>query len=108
MESQSLLAGTSSRRPRDHVDRVRAQSPTPISTAIEVLKSHGCAPRRTPRGWQSRCPAHSDATPSLTIAEGRGGRVLLHCWAGCSVRAVLTALGLGWADLFATPRRVRR
>ena len=29
------------------------------------------APRRTARGWQARCPAHADKSPSLSIQEGR-------------------------------------
>lgn len=50
--------------------------------------------------WQARCPAHDDRSPSLTIAEGAEGRVLLHCWAGCSIGAILAALGLTLQALF--------
>jgi hypothetical protein len=39
----------------------------------------------------------------LSISEGSDGRVLLHCHAGCTVEAVLAALGLAWHDLFAGP-----
>jgi len=28
--------------------------------------------------WQSRCPAHDDRSPSLSVTIGDGGRVLLH------------------------------
>ena len=52
-------------------------------------------------------PAHEDRSPSLSIAEGRDGRVLLHCFSGCRPEAILQALGLGWSDLF-TRRTVRR
>ncbi len=51
------------------------------------------------RLWQ--CPAHRDATPSLSVTEGAGGWVLLHCHAGCSVTEVLTSLSLGPRHLFA-------
>jgi len=40
-------------------------------------------------GWQTRCPAHEDRTPSLSIAEGDGGRVLVKCFAGCSAEAIV-------------------
>jgi hypothetical protein len=41
--------------------------------------------------WIARCLAHRDRTPSLTITE-RDGRVLLHCFAGCTQDAVIAAL----------------
>jgi hypothetical protein len=45
--------------------------------------------KRNGAGWQARCPAHEDHTPSLAISEGTDGRTLLHCHAGCSVESVL-------------------
>ncbi len=56
--------------------------------------------RRAGRGWMGRCPAHNDRTPSLSIAEGRDGRPLLFCFAGCEwpdIRDALRARGL-WSD----------
>lgn len=39
------------------------------------------------------CPAHANTrTPSLSIANGEGGRLLLHCHAGCSFLSILDAL----------------
>ena len=52
-------------------------------------------------GWLARCPAHEDANPSLSIATGADGRILLHCHAGCALQAIIGALGLGQRDLFA-------
>ena len=46
------------------------------------------------------CPAHPDGTPSLHVTEGRDGRVLLHCQAGCEPGSVLAADGLDFPDLF--------
>lgn len=58
--------------------------------------------RRSGRGrWTARCPAHEDGSPSLSIKEGRDGRVLLYCFAGCSLTAILQALGLSIRDVFA-------
>ena len=45
-------------------------------------------------GWTARCPAHDDEHNSLSIGEGAGGRLLLHCHAGCSFEAVCAAAGI--------------
>ena len=50
--------------------------------------------RRSGRGWAARCPAHRDRSPSLSIAEGGGGRALLWCHAGCTYDEITGALGV--------------
>lgn len=55
--------------------------------------------------WSARCPAHQDGSPSLRIGEGREGRALLHCFAGCPPAAILASIGLTMAALWpAGPR----
>lgn len=44
------------------------------------------------------CPAHADSSPSLSIALCNDGRILVHCFAGCSAVDILAAVGLGLAD----------
>jgi hypothetical protein len=57
--------------------------------------------RRTGAGkWQAKCPGHADRSPSLSIKEGKDGRVLVKCWAGCELSAVLKACGLTLRNLF--------
>ena len=56
--------------------------------------------KRQGKGFSARCPAHDDQLPSLSISEGRDGRIVLHCHAGCSREAVVQALGLTMPDLF--------
>jgi putative DNA primase/helicase len=56
--------------------------------------------RQTSEGWCARCPAHDDRIPSLCIAQGQDGRILLKCQAGCSAGAIVQALGLRLTDLF--------
>lgn len=50
--------------------------------------------------WQARCPAHDDRGPSLAVREMDDGRVLVHCFAGCDVYSVLSAVSLDMAALF--------
>ena len=38
------------------------------------------------------CPAHDDRSPSLSLADGADGRLLLHCHSGCSFAEVQAAL----------------
>lgn len=59
------------------------------------------------RGWMARCPAHPDRNPSLSIRQEHG-RVLLHCFAGCSVEAICAAVGIEIRDLFTEPRLARK
>jgi putative DNA primase/helicase len=49
--------------------------------------------RRNSNGsWSCRCPAHNDKKPSLSVSEGRDGRVLVHCHGPCTQEAVFDAL----------------
>jgi RecA-family ATPase len=59
-------------------------------------------------GWTARCPAHNDQSPSLSISTGNEEQVLLHCHAGCTVEAVVEALGLTMTDLFPLSSRRQR
>ena len=42
-------------------------------------------------GWIDRCPAHDDNNPSLSIKETSDGKLLLHCFAGCSFEDIVKA-----------------
>jgi hypothetical protein len=46
------------------------------------------------------CPAHEDKSPSLSIKEVDGGRVLVYCFAGCTAAEVCASVGLELRDLF--------
>ena len=73
---------------------------TTASPQLERLLTRLDGVQRYGRGFMARCPVHDDRTPSLSINQADGGRILLHCWAGCETTAVLAALGLTWSDLF--------
>jgi hypothetical protein len=74
---------------------------------IRALERAGCDPKQKADGsFRARCPAHDDREPSLDIAEGADGRVLLLCRAGCETVDVLPHLELSMADLFDGTERV--
>lgn len=50
--------------------------------------------------WLACCPAHEDRTASLSVRELDDGRILVHCFAGCSVVEVLGAAGLTFDALY--------
>ena len=68
-------------------------------------KLHGV--KRNGDGWMALCPAHPDKNPSLSICEDNR-RILLHCFAGCSVGAICAAMRIEIRDLFTEPRLARK
>lgn len=76
----------------------------PLSPKTDQLLNKLDRVKQTGQGkWLARCPAHDDKSPSLSIKEV-GDRILVHCFAGCGVTEVLSAVGLEITDLF--PDRV--
>lgn len=67
----------------------------PVETVLARVNNS----RKQGAGWMACCPAHEDKTPSLSITEGEDGKVLLKCFAGCSVESVVTSMGLKMSDL---------
>jgi DNA polymerase I-like protein with 3'-5' exonuclease and polymerase domains len=47
---------------------------------------------KTGTGWIAHCPLHDDRTPSLSISQGKNGKVLVHCHAGCNQRDVFASV----------------
>jgi hypothetical protein len=74
-----------------------------LETVLKRL--HGV--QRRGDGCMALCPAHADKNPSLSLREGNG-RVLLHCFSGCSPEAVCAALGIMVKELFNEPRPSRK
>lgn len=71
------------------------------SIGIDSLISRLEKVKSTGQGrWVACCPAHQDKTPSLAIREAEDGRILLHCFSGCSVDAIVSAIGIELSDLF--------
>jgi len=67
---------------------------------IDEFLSHFESPKKTENCWMVRCPAHNDHKPSLSIAEGDDGRVMVKCHAGCKTEDIVSSMGLKMTDLF--------
>ena len=62
---------------------------------LDNLLSHLDKVKQTgPGRCVAQCPAHVDKSPSLTIRETDDGRVLIHCFAGCSVHEIVHTIRL--------------
>ena len=81
----------------------------PLDDALAALERvTGYRPVKAGDGYKARCPCHEDRNPSLSVKMN--GRLLLHCFAGCSYDRIVAALGLtpesppGRRELVATYR----
>ncbi|MGZ8216900.1 hypothetical protein [Methylomagnum sp.] len=83
--------------PRNGVRAVIARNP--IDIILPRLEGHGLR-QRGPDKWVFRCPVHDDRTASAGLREMPDGAILIHCFAGCSVSAIVSTIGLTLADLF--------
>ena len=69
-----------------------------MSAAAVLEKLQGV--RRKGEQWMARCLAHEDKGPSLSVRD-ENGKVLLHCFAGCTIESICGALEIKVNDLFA-------
>src|SRR3954469_23140965 len=70
-----------------------------MSDELEAVLSHLRVKQRRGDRAECICPAHPDRQASLSVSAGTEQPVVLHCHAGCTVEAILAAMGLSWADI---------
>lgn len=71
-----------------------------MSQAAHVAKALDPNFSKSGDGYMVRCPAHNDNTASLKVSDGKNGKLLVHCHAGCEPLTVIDAIkarGL-WPD----------
>ena len=69
---------------------------------LDAVRSRGAGK------WSARCPAHQDHSPSLSIRQGDDGRILVHCFAGCTALEICSELEVSVRDLFQVSPPSRR
>lgn len=62
-----------------------------VKNLHNVKKSRG--------GYTCKCPSHDDKMNSLSLSE-KDDRILVKCFAGCSIQDILDKMGLSIKDLF--------
>jgi hypothetical protein len=67
--------------------------------SLEALLSRLSKVKGRNGSYTACCPAHDDKSPSLAIRE-EGGKILLHCFGGCEVSAIVGAVGMDMTELF--------
>lgn len=61
--------------------------------SVEEVSKHFKGVKKAGSGFRALCPVHDDHDPSLSI-DGKNGRVLLKCRAGCENPAIVAAAGI--------------
>ncbi|OAI26386.1 MULTISPECIES: primase-helicase family protein [Methylomonas] len=76
-----------------------------IEATIKKILSQSKKVTQDSKGYMMCCPAHDDKNPSLSMGVGRDGRVLLKCFAGCTIEQVVAGFGLRLSDLHPNEKR---
>jgi hypothetical protein len=73
---------------------------------MHAILSHFDRVRATSKNnaYNCLCPAHDDRNASLSIKIQDDGRILMHCFAGCDIESILSAVGLTLDDII--PQRI--
>jgi len=74
-----------------------------MSRAIDLILDRLDSVRPYGDGYRADCPNGHRNRGSLSIKEADDGRVLLHCFSGCSALEVVHGLGLELKNLFERP-----
>lgn len=69
-------------------------------TAQKLLDRLDGVKQTGPGRWLAKGKCHDDKRASLSIRELDDGRLLVHCFGGCSAYAVVASVGLELHDLF--------
>lgn len=75
-----------------------------LAPHVDLVLSRLSGVRASGNGHTARCPAHEDRVQSLSVTVGTDGKILCHCFAGCTTETIVKSIGLTMADLFPESR----
>ncbi len=67
---------------------------------IDDFLSRFNRPKKSGKQHMVKCPAHDDRRASLSVSTGDDGKIILKCFANCTIKEITAAMGLREADLF--------
>ena len=70
-----------------------------MSNINRVLEQLRKLKRTGKNSWLACCPAHEDRSPSFAVKLIDDGRILMHCFGGCSTDEIIGAMGLEFSDI---------
>lgn len=65
-----------------------------------IIQKTNSQPQAYGNGYRLRCPAHEDKKPSFSVSLIDNEKILIHCFAGCSLEEICEAIGIQKKDLF--------
>lgn len=86
-------------------------SNTNPSPTVQAFLSKLDGVGRTGAGWNARCPCRNDdENPSLSVAQGEDGRVLVNCHrgTGCDVDEICRSVGITVNELYPPKKEERK
>jgi hypothetical protein len=88
-----------------HYNRKRRPAQPTYSLSLEdfvalIAQKTNHEPKRRGSEFFLRCPAHEDKNPSLSTKKADDAKILVYCFAGCSVKAICDSIGISSASLF--------
>lgn len=86
------------------VTQTAATTTHPIERILPLFKSYKELPGEG--RYHVPCPSHNDTEKSAAIWKDGPNHVGMQCFAGCSHKAMLDALGIEWQDLYRERRKV--
>lgn len=96
----SLSNGSSAKHPNHRHSEAKMQ----FHDFLVILESRtGKVPKKTGSGYIACCPGHEDENPSLSLSQSNDGKILLTCFAGCSIEDICASLNIQMSDLFEKP-----
>lgn len=76
---------------------------------INILLSNLNGVRKTGQGrYIAKCPSHEDRSPSLAIKETDDRKILIKCFAGCTVQEIVSSVGMSLEDLFPESTKISK